>query len=115
MLNDFPFGKLPVRHRRDRHRIGALVLCILRTPGRLHGRQIGNPDHDRHPAVDRRDRGIDDCVELRLVQIGQLAGAAERGDSAYFDASISRSFRSVGTAAAEVVVVADNDPNGYRR
>jgi transcriptional regulator with XRE-family HTH domain len=38
------------------------------------------------------------------------------GDSAYFDASVSHNFRSVGTAAAEVVVVvADNDPNGYRR
>jgi transcriptional regulator with XRE-family HTH domain len=37
------------------------------------------------------------------------------GDSAYFDASVSHHFRSVGTAAAEVVVVADNDPNGYRR
>jgi transcriptional regulator with XRE-family HTH domain len=37
------------------------------------------------------------------------------GDSAYFDASVSHNFRSVGTAAAEVVVVADNDPTGYRR
>ena len=37
------------------------------------------------------------------------------GDSAYFDASISHHFRSIGKAAAEVVVVADNDPNGYRR
>jgi transcriptional regulator with XRE-family HTH domain len=37
------------------------------------------------------------------------------GDSAYFDASVSHRFRSIGKAAAEVVVVADNDPNGYRR
>ena len=31
------------------------------------------------------------------------------GDSAYFDASISHSFRAVGTARAEVVVVAHHD------
>lgn len=37
------------------------------------------------------------------------------GDSAYFDASVSHCFRSVGAAAAEVVIVAANDPNGYRR
>ena len=37
------------------------------------------------------------------------------GDSAYFDASVSHRFRSIGKAAAEVVVVADNDPNSYRR
>jgi transcriptional regulator with XRE-family HTH domain len=37
------------------------------------------------------------------------------GDSAYFDASVSHNFRSIGRAAAEVVVVADHDPNRYRR
>jgi transcriptional regulator with XRE-family HTH domain len=37
------------------------------------------------------------------------------GDSAYFDASVSHNFRSVGAAAAEVIVVADNDPDRYRR
>lgn len=37
------------------------------------------------------------------------------GDSAYFDASVSHQFRAVGAGAAEVVVVADNDPNRYRR
>jgi transcriptional regulator with XRE-family HTH domain len=37
------------------------------------------------------------------------------GDSAYFDASVSHNFRSVGTVPAEVVVVAHNDPDSYRR
>jgi transcriptional regulator with XRE-family HTH domain len=36
------------------------------------------------------------------------------GDSAYFDASVSHKFRAVGTAPAEVVVVAHDDPAGYR-
>jgi transcriptional regulator with XRE-family HTH domain len=37
------------------------------------------------------------------------------GDSAYFDASVSHNFRPVGTVPAEVVVVAHDDPDGYRR
>jgi transcriptional regulator with XRE-family HTH domain len=37
------------------------------------------------------------------------------GDSAYFDASVSHNFRPVGTAPAEIVVVAHNDPDSYRR
>ncbi len=37
------------------------------------------------------------------------------GDSAYFDASVSHNFRSVGAVAAEVVVVAHNDPERTRR
>jgi transcriptional regulator with XRE-family HTH domain len=37
------------------------------------------------------------------------------GDSAYFDASVSHNFRPVGTGPAEIVVVAQNDPDGYPR
>ncbi|MBO0881815.1 MAG: cupin domain-containing protein [Mycobacterium sp.] len=37
------------------------------------------------------------------------------GDSAYFDASVSHNFRPVGTEPADVVVVAHNDPDSYRR
>ncbi|HYB35767.1 MAG TPA: XRE family transcriptional regulator [Mycobacterium sp.] len=37
------------------------------------------------------------------------------GDSAYFDASVSHSFRAVGAARAEVVVVAADDPGGRQR
>jgi len=80
MLKNFAFGKLPVRHRQDHHGISAGPLCVLRTPGRLRGRDIGNPDHDGYPAVDRRDRGVDDGIELRFVEVSQLAGAAQRRD-----------------------------------
>ena len=49
------------------------------------------------------------------LDYGDQTITARTGDSAYFDASVSHRFRSIGKAAAEVVVVADNDPNGYRR
>ncbi len=99
MLKNFAFGKPPVRHRQDHHRVGTGVLCVLRTPRRLRGRQVGNAVHAGTVELEYGDQ---------TVRLGP-------GDSAYFDASISHNFRSVGTAAAEVVVVADNDPNGYRR
>jgi transcriptional regulator with XRE-family HTH domain len=37
------------------------------------------------------------------------------GDSAYFDASVSHNFRPAGSVPAEVIVVAHNDPDRYRR
>jgi len=71
MLKDFAFGKFPVTHRQDHHRIGAGVLCLLRKPRRLRGRQIGNADHEGHPAVDRRDRDVD---EYRRISVPLRSG-----------------------------------------
>ena len=51
-------------------------------------------------------------VELNY---GDQTFTLDAGDSAYFDASVSHHFRPIGTGPAEVVVVADNDPDGYRR
>jgi transcriptional regulator with XRE-family HTH domain len=45
------------------------------------------------------------------VDYGDQTVTLDAGDSAYFDASVGHNFRSVGDVAAEVVVVADNDPN----
>jgi transcriptional regulator with XRE-family HTH domain len=42
------------------------------------------------------------------LDYGDQTITLRRGDSAYFDASVSHNFRSVGTAPAEVVVVADS-------
>ena len=49
------------------------------------------------------------------LEYGDHTVTLDAGDSAYFDASVSHSFRSVGKVVAEVVVVAGNDPDGYRR
>jgi transcriptional regulator with XRE-family HTH domain len=49
------------------------------------------------------------AVEL---DYGEQTITLRRGDSAYFDASVSHNFRSVGTAKAEVVVVADGYNSG---
>ncbi len=43
------------------------------------------------------------------LDYGDQTRALAAGDSAYFDASVSHTFRAVGTAPAEVVVVAHND------
>ncbi|MGH3521614.1 MAG: helix-turn-helix domain-containing protein [Mycobacterium sp.] len=43
------------------------------------------------------------------LDYGDQTIALAAGDSAYFDASVSHNFRAVGTAPAEVVVVAHND------
>jgi hypothetical protein len=69
MLNDFAFGKLPLTHRQDHHRIGADVLRVHCAPRRLRRRQIRNADHDGHPAADRRDRGVDDGVGVRVCRL----------------------------------------------
>jgi transcriptional regulator with XRE-family HTH domain len=70
----------------------------------------------------REPRPVHDGQEFVFVHAGTVeldygdqTITLRRGDSAYFDASVSHRFRSVGTAAAEVVVVAENNPNGYRR
>lgn len=49
------------------------------------------------------------------LDYGDQTFRLDAGDSAYFDASVSHHFRPLGTGPAEVVVVAHNDPNGYRR
>jgi transcriptional regulator with XRE-family HTH domain len=59
-------------------------------------------------------------VHIGTVELdyGDQTVTLDAGDSAYFDASVGHDFRSVGNVAAEVLVVwvvADNDPNGYRR
>jgi hypothetical protein len=80
MLKNFAFRKLPVRHRQDHHHIGAGLLRILCAPDRLCRRPVGNPDHDGHPDSDRRHRGVDDRIELRFIEVCQLAGAAQGRD-----------------------------------
>ena len=49
-----------------------------------------------------------------LLDYGDHTVTLDAGDSAYFDASVSHNFRSVGKVVAELVVVAGNDPDGYR-
>ncbi len=43
------------------------------------------------------------------LEYGDYTVTLDAGDSAYFDASVSHSFRSVGKVVAELVVVAGND------
>jgi transcriptional regulator with XRE-family HTH domain len=49
------------------------------------------------------------------LDYGDQTVTLDAGDSAYFDAAVSHNFRSIGKVVAEVVVVAGNDPDGYRR
>jgi transcriptional regulator with XRE-family HTH domain len=48
------------------------------------------------------------------LDYGDHTVTLEAGDSAYFDASVSHQLRAVGKVEAEVLVVAGNDPVGYR-
>jgi hypothetical protein len=107
MLKNFAFRKLPVRHRQDHHHIGAGLLRILCAPDRLCRRPVGNPDHDGHPDSDRRHRGVDDRIELRFIEVCQLAGAAQGRDCVQVG-DISRStsapsFRVSMVAASSLV------------
>lgn len=49
------------------------------------------------------------------LDYGDQTVTLDAGDSAYFDASVSHNFRSVGKVVAEVVIVAGTDPDSYRR
>lgn len=52
------------------------------------------------------------------LDYGDQTVRLDAGDSAYFDASVSHNFRSLGKAVAEVLivrVVAGTDPDSYRR
>lgn len=49
------------------------------------------------------------------LEYGDHTVTLDVGDSAYFDASVGHSFRSVGKVVAELVVVAGNDSEGFRR
>ncbi len=59
---------------------------------------------DRLQSMPVRNTARSSSVEL---DYGDQTITLRRGDSAYFDAAVSHSFRSVSTASAEVVVVAD--------
>jgi transcriptional regulator with XRE-family HTH domain len=100
-------------HSRDNHeRYVALAPSALgKSMSPFIVRPTGRASDDPQPAHTGQEFVFVHAGTVELSYGDQTVTLAA-GDSAYFDASVNHNFRPVGTAPAEVVVVAHIDPDG---
>ncbi len=75
---DLRVGEREIRFQDREDAVGAELFIGLCLRHRVRGRGRGDAGHHRHAAVRGLDRGLHHGRALRVVEIGELAGRAER-------------------------------------